>query len=91
MDGTCTNWAEEFLAVCAGPNRAITTKSPGRICFAPRKRLYGAKTIAAAIIVGSISKRKRALPAPSSGTVVGCKAGARTTAAPYAIGGKRRQ
>jgi hypothetical protein len=43
VDGACTNWAEEFFSRM---RRAEAGHSPGRICFAMRKRLRGAKTIA---------------------------------------------
>jgi hypothetical protein len=53
LGGACTNWAEEFFSrMRPGPNRAITTISSDRTCFPTRKRLRGAKTIAASAMAG---------------------------------------
>jgi hypothetical protein len=47
VDGACTNWAEDFLAVCAARKSVTATISRASICSATRKRLHGVKITAA--------------------------------------------
>ena len=47
FDGACTNWAESYSRAFAALRSAIITTSQEPICFAMRKKVLGAKIIAA--------------------------------------------